>query len=417
MREARAAVSSGRNEISGASRRRSDLPTRARKCPATLSSPSNVAARAESLPITLTNTVACRRSRVTSAPVTVTSPATRGSLTSVARKVATSSRIASATRSGRRFSLAICGLRRGDGRLEGSRELLGAVALDDVADLEVVEVLHADATLESFPHFASVVLEPLERRERTVEHLDAVPDDAHATLAVDDAIAHRATGDRADARDLEYLADFRLAQHHFALFRTEHAFHRRAHVGNRFVDDPVQLDLDAFALSRGARVVVRPDVEANDDRAGGLGEQDVAFGDRADAAVHDVDLDFRGRQAAERVGQGLGRSALVCLDENLQHVHLTGCRLRHEVFQGDAATRATPAARLAIEPLTPLGDLASRGGILDDEHLVARHWHTFESEDLHRNRRTSRLDVIAPLVEQCADASRVHPADEIVPTC
>ncbi len=58
------------------------------------------------------------------------------------------------------------------------------------------------------------------------------------------------------------------------------------HVLDRLVDDAVQLDLDAFALGRRARVVVRTHVEADDDRARCAREQDVALGDRTDAAVN-----------------------------------------------------------------------------------------------------------------------------------
>src|SRR6476646_5480858 len=99
--------------------------------------------------MTLTNTLACRRSRVTSTPVTVTRPTTRGSFTDSARNVATSSRIASATRSGRRLPGGIARSRLWRGA-ERTRELFLAVALDHVADLDVVEVLDADTALEAF---------------------------------------------------------------------------------------------------------------------------------------------------------------------------------------------------------------------------------------------------------------------------
>src|SRR5206468_2436358 len=94
---------------------------------------------------------------------------------------------------------------RGRG-FERTRHLFGAVALDHVPNLEVIVILDAKAALESFTHFAHVVLEALERRERPVEYLDAVADDADAPLAIDHAAANRAARDRADARDLEYLA-------------------------------------------------------------------------------------------------------------------------------------------------------------------------------------------------------------------
>src|SRR5205085_1788949 len=98
---------------------------------------------------------AWRRSAVTSTAVTVTKPTIRGSFAASVRKVATSARTASATRSARRV------LRSG-GRLECARYLFLAVALDHVADFDVVEILDADAALETFAHFLRVVLEPAE---------------------------------------------------------------------------------------------------------------------------------------------------------------------------------------------------------------------------------------------------------------
>ena len=46
-----------------------------------------------------------------------------------------------------------------DDHLRGDRDALHDEDLDDVADLDVVEVLDADTALEPFAHFADVVLE------------------------------------------------------------------------------------------------------------------------------------------------------------------------------------------------------------------------------------------------------------------
>ena len=45
-------------------------------------------------------------------------------------------------------------------------------------------------------------------------------------------------------------------------------------------------------------------------------EQDVALGDRADAAVDDLDLHLAGRQTDERIGERFRRTALVGLDDD-----------------------------------------------------------------------------------------------------
>src|SRR5712671_3239642 len=154
MRAARAMVSSSLNWISGATRSCSWRATRERRCDATLSSPSKVACFSVSLPSTLTYTRACRRSGLTSAPVTVTKPTIRGSFADSVRKVATSTRTASATRSARRVLR-----RRARRRSQCSRYLLLAVAFENIADLDVVEVLDANTALEAFTDFLHIVLE------------------------------------------------------------------------------------------------------------------------------------------------------------------------------------------------------------------------------------------------------------------
>src|SRR5690349_829655 len=180
--------------------------------------------------------------------------------------------------------------RSAGGRLERARHLLGAIALDDVADLEVVEVLDADAALESFAHLTHVLLEATERRNGAVVNLHAIADDARAALPVDDSAAHGTASDGADAGDLEHLTHDGLAGDDFTLLGTEEAFQGGPDVIHRFVDDAIETNVDALTLGGGAGVVIRPDVEAKDDRAGGLGEKDVALGDGTDAAMDDLDF-------------------------------------------------------------------------------------------------------------------------------
>src|SRR3989454_9193849 len=124
-------------------------------------------------------------------------------------------------------------------RLERARDLLDAIRLDQVSHFDVVEVLDADAALEALADLAGVVLEPLQRRDGPFVHLDAVADDADARGPRNHAAADVTSRDRAHFRDLEYLPDFRLPQHHFLLFGRQQARHRRAHFFDRLVEDPV----------------------------------------------------------------------------------------------------------------------------------------------------------------------------------
>src|SRR5450432_1948381 len=228
-----------------------------------------------------------------------------------------------ATRTGNRFARAY----RSGYALEGACDLVGAVALDHIADLEVVEVLDADTALEAFTDLLHVILEATERSDRPSVHLDPIAYDANLAGAIDHAAANVASGNDADARHLEELAHFRLAQHDFLLVWTQQPFECGANLCHRLVDDPVELDLDAIALGRRARIVVRAHMEADDDGARRFRELDVALGNRTDSAMDDLDAHFARRQLAEGIGECFRRSTLIRLDHEPERLHLACRRL------------------------------------------------------------------------------------------
>src|SRR5687768_16689034 len=174
----------------------------------------------------------------------------RGSFAESVRKVATSTRIASATRSARRVLR-----RRARRRGQCASHLLLPVTLEHIADLDIVEILHTDTALEALADFLDIVLEASERSDRPIVDLHSIANHAYATLAVDDPAPNRAAGNDTHARNLEQLANFRLAEHRLALLRPQHSLERGADVLDRFVDDLVKLDIHAFALGRRAGVV------------------------------------------------------------------------------------------------------------------------------------------------------------------
>src|SRR5687767_2244219 len=142
----------------------------------------------------------------------------RGSFAESVRNVATSTRIASATRSDLRVLR-----RRARRRRQGARNLLLPVALEHIPNLQIFEVLDANTALESFADFLHVVLEPAQRRDVAVVDLDGIAYHADSTLAIDDSTAHGAARDDAHLRDLEQLPHLGLAKIHFALFRPQHS--------------------------------------------------------------------------------------------------------------------------------------------------------------------------------------------------
>ena len=85
--------------------------------------------------------------------------------------------------------------------------LSSLVALDLIADLDVVVVAHADAALGSCAHFLDVVFEAAQRLELTLEYHDTVAKHADRIAAFDVAVDDHAAGNVAQFRRAEHLAD------------------------------------------------------------------------------------------------------------------------------------------------------------------------------------------------------------------
>src|SRR5258707_5789135 len=91
----------------------------------------------------------------------------------------------------------------GKSALQRPRDLLDAVALDDVAGPHVLVLLEGHAALLARRHLAHLVLEALQRRQLAFVDDDVVADQADVRAALDDAVGHPAAGDLADLGDVE----------------------------------------------------------------------------------------------------------------------------------------------------------------------------------------------------------------------
>src|SRR5512142_1440359 len=155
--------------------------------------------------------------------VTVMNPYA-GSLYSRTSSSPTSSLISDATRSVRNDMVPGPPLCQRAGRLDD------AIGLDDVANLDVVEVLEPDAALKAGLDVPDVVLEPLERCQRSVEGHDAVPDQADLVASADPTVLDVAAGDGAGLADLENFPDLDRRGDFLVLLRRKEPFEGLLHV-------------------------------------------------------------------------------------------------------------------------------------------------------------------------------------------
>src|SRR5688572_14911294 len=157
--------------------------------------------------------------------------------------------------------------------------------LDLVAYLHVVVVLDADTALGAGTNFIDVILEATQRLQSAFEDHHVVAQDADRIVATDVPVRHDATRDRAELAGAEHFAHFGKTDDRFLHFRRQHAGQQRAHLVDRFVDDAVVADVDAFFLDHRASRTVGAYVEADDPRLRCRRQGDVGLGDTANATA------------------------------------------------------------------------------------------------------------------------------------
>src|SRR5271170_8007432 len=74
-------------------------------------------------------------------------------------------------------------------------------SLDHISNLDVAVVGDRDAALHAIRNLAGIILEAPQRSHLALEHLHVVAQQSHFGIALDQAIAHPATGDSPNFRD------------------------------------------------------------------------------------------------------------------------------------------------------------------------------------------------------------------------
>src|SRR5215471_8304187 len=144
-------------------------------------------------------------------------------------------------------------------------DFFGDVGFDDVADLDVLEPLEADAAFKALLYFRDVVFEAAQGVDFALVDDHAVADYARGG-SLQRAILHIAPGNLADARNSKHLANFGPASGHLTFSRFEQAKHRVFDLFLDLVNDRVEPNVDALDFGDLSRAQFRSDVEPDDYR-------------------------------------------------------------------------------------------------------------------------------------------------------
>ena len=156
-------------------------------------------------------------------------------------------------------------------------------------------------------------------------------------------------------------------------------------------------------------------VEADDDRAGSLGQHHVGVGDTADSGVQDVEGDLAGRELRDLVLERLERPGHVGLDHEVQLHGLTRFLgpLEH-VLEADRNAHAA-RQRLGLQPDRPLvGEMARLAVVRHRAHRLARVGQAVEAEHLDRLAWSRLLEAVSEEVVHRAHAAPVRAGHERV---
>src|SRR5436309_8386185 len=280
------------------------------------------------------------------------------------------------------------------------REHFGHVAWQDPGD-----GVDADAALLTVRHLAHVVLEALERGDRSRAEDRVAAAHAHPGAPHDLALGHVGARDRPQLGDDEDLSHLRAADDRLADLRREHAGQGRLEVVDRLVDDVVGAQVDAVGLRLLARLGLRLHVEAEHDGARGRGQHDVALVDGADRGVDDLQLHLLGRELLERLRQRLHRALHVRLEDEPQLLDLAGLDLLLQAFQRDAGG----GLARALGPVGAHGrDLPRLALVGDADENVARRRYAAEAVDFDGVGGPRRRRLLPGGIEERTDASGVR---------
>ena len=125
----------------------------------------------------------------------------------------------------------------------------------------------------------------------------------------------------------------------FAKLRIKKTGHGLLHLIHKFVDDAVELDLNALLAGGGDRAVLYLDTKTDDDGIGSAGKQHITLGDRTDGGVNDLEIDLRLGNVGEGSDDRFKGALHVGLENDLKGLLLICFKVGKKILQGSAFRR------------------------------------------------------------------------------
>ncbi len=153
-------------------------------------------------------------------------------------------------------------------------------------------------------------------------------------------------------------------------------------------------------------------VERHHDRAARLSQDDVGFGDAADAGLQNLHADLVGGEAAQGLRNRLDRALDVALDDDGQNLLLADLTVFQQVFHRRAARRG--GTGLAALARAEVGDLAGARIAFHNDEFIAGFRRALKTEHFDRLGRAGGGNGLALIVDEGAHAAPLAAGDDDV---
>ena len=232
---------------------------------------------------------------------------------------------------------------------------------------------------------------------------DAVTDYANLSVTLNLAVLYIAACNRACAGDLEHLTNLCVAENNFLELRLEHALHGLLHLLDGIINNAVHTHINALLCSGVGSGAVRTNVKANNDRAGSGSQHNVRLVDGANGTVNNAHANLFVGQLLERGTNRLDRALNVCLDDDIQLLHLALLDGIEQVIERYLVEQLVALFLLLV--LALLNQLTSHLLVIYGVKDVACTRNLSQTDDLDRNGRACGLNLLAVVVGHCANAA------------
>ena len=189
------------------------------------------------------------------------------------------------------------------------------------------------AAFISFCHFFYIVFKAAQGSNFIICNNNAVAYNTDQRVTYNFSVCYVRAHNNTNIADFINLAAFRTAVEQLAVFWSQHTFHRSLNIFNCFINNAIQVKVNAVTFCIFFRNRVRTDIKADDNCIRSTCKHYVRFADSTNTAMNDSYAHFIVTQFFQRLFYRFKRALNIGFYNDLQFFHLAFLHLVKQVIQ------------------------------------------------------------------------------------